>query len=220
MSPQPMSPQSVLQLEALRNATLRTDPYPYTVVSDVIEPSQLSAVLADFPVLDSPGSIPVEGVSGGPAYQTLMAALEGDEFRQAVATKFGLSLDEYPTMTTLRGVMREKDGRIHTDSKTKVITVLVYLNATWDQAGGRLRVLRNDSNINDYVEEIIPLAGTMMIFRVTDNCWHGHTPVEGKRLSIQMNYLIGDGARNKHQFFHKLSARLKKLTQRSKHAPV
>ncbi len=203
----------MLQLEALRNATLRTEPYPYTVVSDVIEPSQLSAVLADFPELESPGSIPVECVSGGPAYQALMTALTGDEFRQAVEIKFGLSLGEYPIMTTLRGVMREKDGRIHTDSKTKVITVLVYLNETWDQAGGRLRVLRNDADINDYVEEIVPLAGTMMIFRVTDNCWHGHTPVEGKRLSIQMNYLVGEGAKNKHQFFHRLSARIKKLTR-------
>ncbi|MBV1930800.1 MAG: 2OG-Fe(II) oxygenase [Porticoccaceae bacterium] len=204
----------MLQLETLRNATLRTDPYPYTLVTDFIESTQLSAVLKDFPEIDSPGSIPIEAVSGGPAYQALMEALEGDEFRQAVASKFGLSLDDFPTMTTLRGVMREKDGRIHTDSKTKVITVLVYLNETWDQPGGCLRVLRNGSNINDYVEEIAPLAGTMMIFRVTDNCWHGHTPVEGKRQSIQMNYLIGDGAKNKHQFFHRLSAWIKKLLNR------
>lgn len=204
----------MLQLEALRNATLRTDPYPYTVVTDFIEPALLSAVLKDFPDIDSPGSIPVESVSGGPAYQALREALEGDEFRRAVASKFSLSLDGFPTMTTLRGVMREKDGRIHTDSKTKVITVLIYLNETWDQAGGRLRVLRNDADINDYVEEIAPLAGTTMIFRVTDNCWHGHTPVDGKRRSIQMNYLIGDGAKNKHQFFHRLSARVKNLVKR------
>lgn len=204
----------MLQLEALRNATLRTDPYPYAVVADFIEQTQLSAVLKDFPEIDSPGSIPVEAVSGGPAYQALMEALEGEEFRQAVASKFGLSLDDFPTMTTLRGVMREKDGRIHTDSKTKVITVLVYLNETWDQAGGCLRVLRKGSDINDYVEEIAPLAGTTIIFRVTDNCWHGHTPVEGKRQSIQMNYLIGDGAKNKHQFFHRLSARIKTLLNR------
>ncbi len=205
----------MLQLEALRNATLRTDPYPYTLVTDFIEPTQLSAVLKDFPEIDSPGSIPVEAMSGGPAYQALIEALEGDEFRRAVSSKFGLTLDDFPTMTTLRGVMREKDGRIHTDSKTKVITVLVYLNETWDRAGGCLRVLRNGSDINDYVEEIVPLAGTMIIFRVTDNCWHGHTPVEGKRQSIQMNYLVGDSAKNKQQFLHRLSASVKKLFNQS-----
>jgi len=51
----------------------------------------------------------------------------------------------------------------------------------------------------------------MVIFRVTDNCWHGHKPVVGKRLSLQMNYLIGEAAKGKHQFFHRLSAKLKKL---------
>ena len=114
-------------------------------------------------------------------------------------------------MTTVRGVMRSKDGRIHTDSRTKVITVLLYLNASWEGEGGHLRILRGGDDIEDYVEEIPPLAGTMVVFQVTDNCWHGHKPVVGKRQSIQMNYLTGGGARDKHQFFHNLSARLKRL---------
>ena len=205
----------MLQLEALRNASLRTDPYPYTVVTDFIESSKLAGVLSDFPNIQSPGSIPVEEIAGGPAYQGLIAALESDNFRQAIAEKFDMSLEEFPTMTTLRGVMREKDGRIHTDSRTKVITALLYLNETWDQDGGCLRVLRNDSDIDNYVEEIPPLAGTLVVFKVTDNCWHGHTRVQGKRQSIQLNYLVGDGAKNKHRFFHRLSARIKKLTHPS-----
>ena len=203
----------MLELDALRNASLRTDPYPYTVVTNFIESSKLPGVLTDFPNIQSAGSIPVEEISGGPAYQELMAELESDNFRQVIAEKFDLSLDEFPIMATLRGVMREKDGRIHTDSRTKVITALIYLNETWDQAGGCLRVLRKDSDIDNYVEEIPPLAGTLVVFRVTENCWHGHTPVEGKRQSIQLNYLVGDGAKNKHQFFHRLSARMKKLSR-------
>jgi hypothetical protein len=70
--------------------------------------------------------------------------------------------------------------------------------------------LRKGQNIEDYVDEIAPLAGTMVAFQVTDNCWHGHTPVEGKRQSIQLNYLTGDAAKGKHQFFHRISAKLKK----------
>ena len=66
-------------------------------------------------------------------------------------------------------------------------------------------------NIDDYVEEISPIAGTMVIFKVTDNCWHGHTPVQGKRLSIQMNYLISEHSKNKHSFFHKISKYIKEL---------
>lgn len=201
----------MLQLEALRNAPLRIDPYPYTVVPDFIQRDRLAAVLRDFPDIQHAGSIPVEEITGGEAYRALLQALEGDAFRQVVADKFDIALDDFPIMTTVRGVMRDKDGRIHTDSKTKVITVLLYLNETWEQSGGHLRVLRNDLDINDYVEEISPLAGTLMVFKVTDNCWHGHTPVEGKRLSIQMNYLIGEAAKGKHQFIHRLSARVKKL---------
>lgn len=208
----------MLQLEALRNASLRTDPYPYTVVSDFIAQSELAQVLSDFPDIQSPGSIPVEEISGGPAYKALLQELEGDEFRQAVEKKFDISLSEFPIMTTLRGVVRKKDGRIHTDSKTKVATVLLYLNEIWEHDNGCLRVLRNGTDMDDYVEEVPPLAGTLVIFRITDNCWHGHTPVEGKRLSIQMNYLVGEGARNKHQFFHRLSARVKKLTQCLRHS--
>ncbi len=205
----------MLQLEALRKANLRTDPYPYTVVENFIDADNLGDVLADFPELNSPGSIPVEEVSGGRAYEALIEQLTGEGFRQVVAEKFHLPLDDYPIMTTLRGVMREKDGRIHTDSKTKVITVLLYLNEGWDQEGGCLRVLRSGDDINDYVEEIPPEAGTLMIFRVTDNCWHGHTPVVGKRQSIQMNYLIGEGANSKHRFFHRLSSRIKALKHRA-----
>lgn len=204
----------MLQLDALRKANLRTDPYPYTVVENFIDAERLPSVLKDFPELKSPGSIPIEEVGGGPAYDALIECLTGEEFRGVVAEKFGLPLEGYPIMTTLRGVMREKDGRIHTDSKTKVITVLLYLNETWDQAGGCLRVLRGGDDLDDYVEEIPPAAGTLMVFRVTDNCWHGHTPVVGKRLSIQMNYLIGEGANTKHRFFHRLSSRIKNLKHR------
>jgi len=156
--------------------------------------------------------MPVSEVSGGKAYEALLDALQGEEFRQVIAEKFSIDLEGLPILTTVRGVMRQKDGRIHTDSKTKVITVLLYLNDSWDQEGGHLRVLRDGENIENYVEEIPPAAGTLMVFKVTDNCWHGHKPVVGKRLSIQMNYLVGGAAKGKHQFFHRLSAKLKKLT--------
>jgi hypothetical protein len=168
-------------------------------------------VTADFPAIRHPGSIPLSEADYGAKFAAFLSALDGGEFRQLIADKFGIDLENRPTMYTLRGIMREKDGRIHTDSKTKVITVLVYFNHNWQHDGGRLRVLRNGEDMDDYVEEIAPEAGTMMIFQVTDNCWHGHKPVVGKRLSLQMNYLVGNTAKGKHQFVHGLSAKVKKL---------
>jgi len=210
----------MLELETFSNERLRTDPYPYIVVPGFVQGEALSAVLKDFPEIQHPGSIPISEVSGGEAYESLLTEMQSDEFRRVVADKFGFSLDGFPIMTTVRGVMREKDGRIHTDSKTKVVTVLLYLNDSWEAEGGNLRVLRDGENIENFVEEVPPSAGTLMAFKVTDNCWHGHKPVVGKRLSIQMNYLVGEAAKGKHQFFHRISAKLKKLFAGASNAPA
>ncbi len=204
----------MLNLENIRAAPLRREPYPYLVVEQAIVPDALAAVVRDFPAIDYPGSIPVSEVGHGPAFAALLEELGGDDFRRALAERFAIDLDDRPIMTTVRGVMRDKDGRIHTDSKTKVMTVLLYFNEDWRDSGGHLRILRNGTDLEDFVEEIPPRLGTMVVFQVTDNCWHGHKPVVGKRLSIQMNYLTGEAARGKHQFFHRLSARLKKLFSR------
>ena len=210
----------MLELNLFSSERLRTDPYPYIVVPGFVQGEALESVLEDFPDIEHPGSIPVSAVSGGKAYEALLSELQSDAFRRVVADKFGFSLEGFPIMTTVRGVMREKDGRIHTDSKTKVVTVLLYLNDSWEAEGGNLRVLRDGENIEDFVEEVPPTAGTLMAFKVTDNCWHGHKPVVGKRLSIQMNYLVGEAAKGKHQFFHRLSAKLKRLFSGSPNAPA
>ena len=73
-------------------------------------------------------------------------------------------------------ILQKKDGSIHTDSKTKIITVLLYLNEAWDAAGGRLRLLRSGTDLENYVAELPPSNGTLLIFRRSDNSWHGHKP--------------------------------------------
>lgn len=201
----------MLNFERIRATRPHSDPYPYMVVEGAIEAGALDRILADFPRIEHGGSFPVSSVDCGPAFEQLLDTLDGEAFRTLVEEKFDVDLSDSPAMTTVRGVMREKDGRIHTDSKTKKITILIYFNDDWQAEGGHLRILRSGDDLEDYVEEIPPRLGTMVIFRVTDNCWHGHKPVVGKRLSLQMNYLSGGAARSKHQFFHRLSARLKNL---------
>ncbi|MDX1573377.1 MAG: 2OG-Fe(II) oxygenase, partial [Methylophaga sp.] len=109
-----------------------------------------------------------------------------------------------------------KDGRIHTDSKTKLVTILIYLNTEWPAASGKLRILRDNHNLENYVEEITPGPGSLVAFKVTDNCWHGYPAYEGTRRSIQINFLTSEAASNKHRFFHKLSAKLKAWLRRRK----
>jgi SM-20-related protein len=201
----------MLNFAQVESGLLSTSPYPYMVVEDALLDERLADVVADFPAIRHPGSIPVAESSYGPAFAELLADLDSDRFRRIIADKFAVDLRGKPILTTVRGVMRMKDGRIHTDSKTKIITVLIYFNDNWPSADGALRILRNGENLDDYVAEIPPKLGTLLAFKVTDNCWHGHTPVEGKRLSLQMNYLTGDAVKGKHQFFHTLSAKMKKL---------
>jgi Rps23 Pro-64 3,4-dihydroxylase Tpa1-like proline 4-hydroxylase len=45
----------------------------------------------------------------------------------------------------------DKDGQIHTDTASKIIAVLVYMNEGWDPEGGRLRLLRGKNDLGDEV---------------------------------------------------------------------
>jgi Rps23 Pro-64 3,4-dihydroxylase Tpa1-like proline 4-hydroxylase len=115
-------------------------------------------------------------------------------------------------MYSLRGYTRAKDGQIHTDSKDKIITVLLYLNENWTQDGGRLRILRNGHDVDDFVTEVAPDQGTLLVFKRSDTSWHGHHPFEGQRRSLQMNWMTSEGSKGFHAIRHKLSAAVKKLT--------
>lgn len=201
----------MLNYPLLRDTPVNTQPFPHLVQTNCIAKHALAGVLSDFPAIDMPGSVPVSELAAGPSFTRFIAELEGEQFRELIEHKFSINLQNRPVVTTARGLMREKDGRIHTDSRSKLITVLIYFNQQWEHTGGRLRLLENANNIDNYVAEVSPLAGTMVAFQVTDNCWHGHTPVVGKRLSLQLNYLVSKKAQGKHSFLHGLSAKVKKV---------
>ena len=78
-----------------------------------------------------------------PGFRTLLEELRGPAFRAACEDKFGIDLSGRSTMITVRGRCGTRDGNIHTDSLSKIITVLIYLNPHWEQPGGRLRLLRS-----------------------------------------------------------------------------
>src|SRR5206468_10404213 len=120
----------------------------------------------------------------------LFDALDGPEFRKAVEQKFGLELEGRPTMFTLRGRCDARDGRIHTDSKKKIITVLLYLNEAWQEEGGRLRLLKSAEDLNAVVAEVSPKFGTLLVFRRAHNSWQGHEQYDGPRKVVQMKRVV------------------------------
>jgi hypothetical protein len=202
---------AIVDLERFCNTRLVRQPFPYLIVPGFIKPEVREAINADYPHIDHSGSFPVEVLKFGSAFRSLLKELEGDEMRQAFASKFDVDLANRPTMVTVRGRCDAKDGRIHTDSLTKIITVLIYMNPNWEQPGGCLRLLHSANNLDDTIIEVPPLEGTLLAFKRSDNSWHGHKPFEGPRRVIQLNWVTSQTVRRRELFRHRLTAWSKKL---------
>lgn len=202
---------SLLNIEALEATPLKDDPFEYVIVPNFVQPEALQRALADYPEIKTGGSHPLKSLEYGEGFDALIGALDGPEFETAISQKFDVELDGRPKMYTVRGMCRLKDGKIHTDSVTKIITVLLYLNDEWDDEGGRLRILRSGTDLEDFVEEAPPHSGTLLVFRRSDRSFHGHKPFEGKRRAIQMNWVTSSEAASRHGLRHKLSSIAKRL---------
>jgi SM-20-related protein len=201
----------ILDLDRLRAVPLCRDPFDHIIVDNFIRGEHLSALLADFPQVRRHGSFPLGALSCGEAFAALAEELEGGALRQTIEAKFRIDLTGRPTMITVRGHSDGRDGRIHTDSATKLVTLLLYLNPAWDSPLGRLRLLRRADDLDDYVAEVSPLAGTMLAFRRSDSSFHGHYPHRGERRSVQLNWVTDAAVVRRELGRHGWSARLKAL---------
>lgn len=202
-----------LDLAAFRATPLTPEPFPFLVVPGFVKETSRQAVNADYPAIDSPGSFPVNSLTFGFGFQALLDELRGSAFQAACEEKFGLDLGGRSTMITVRGRCGPRDGNIHTDAVNKIITVLIYMNESWDQPGGRLRLLRSSDDLNDIIVEVPPIAGTLLAFKRSNNSWHGHEPFVGERRVIQFNWLTSQGNRQIAMLRHHTSASFKRLLQ-------
>ena len=204
----------MLRLDTLRATPVQHDPFDYVVVKDFVDPEKLKQAVADYPQVPGPGSHPPASLKIEGVFKELIDEMLDTPFRKAVEEKFDIDLTDRPTMYTVRGFCRARDGKIHTDSKTKIITVLLYMNdASWESSTGRLRILRNGSDLENYAAEIEPAGGTLLIFRRSDTSWHGHHPFEGKRRAIQLNWVTDQSVVDREQGRHAFSSTLKRLIQ-------
>jgi SM-20-related protein len=205
-----MSLQS-LDLEVLKAVPLVREPFEYFVVPGFVRPEARAKINADYPKISEGGSFPAAQLSFGPAFREFLDDLESDEFRQAFEDKFDLDLAGRPTTITVRGQCSLRDGRIHTDTKSKIITILIYMNAGWEHPGGRLRLLKSADNLDDVIMEVPPTEGTLLAFKRADNSWHGHKPFAGERRVIQLNWVTSESDRKLAMLRHHVSAPLKRL---------
>lgn len=200
-----------IDLGLFAQAKLETDPFPYVLVPGFVPAAARQALAADYPKIDRPGSFPTADLRFGAAFAEFLAEIEGPAMRAAFAHKFGIDLSGRPTMVTVRGQAQLKDGSIHTDTASKLITVLIYMNEAWEAKGGRLRLLRSAHSLEDMVAEVPPAAGTLLAFRVTKHSWHGHAPASGPRRVVQLNWVESAAVVRRERLRHGLSARVKRL---------
>jgi SM-20-related protein len=181
---------SVLNPEAVRQAPLSREPYTFFLGSGVLKEDTIPDLKRDFPNITKPGYLTVDEVDLKGRFKTLVDELESEEFTEELSKKFGKDLHPFPRLTTIRKLSQAKDGRIHTDGTSKVMTLLVYMNDEWDVGGpGRLRVLYDEKNFEPYAAEVPPTMGTVFAFLRADNSWHGHQPFAGERKVVQVAWV-------------------------------
>ncbi|MFN0043724.1 MAG: 2OG-Fe(II) oxygenase [Alphaproteobacteria bacterium] len=200
-----------IDLTRLNDTKLSTDPFEFVIVPGFVKHDALAALHEDFPAVPGPGSFPASILRYGAHFQCLMDELQGPEMRDAIERKFNVDLTNRPTMVTVRGRCRAEDGAIHTDSTTKIITALIYLNGKWQSPDGMLRMLRGANDLEDYVAEVPPQDGTLLAFKRSDCSFHGHKSFVGERRSVQLNWVTDLRVVRRELGRHRFSAWLKAI---------
>ena len=211
-----MSPEALLDPARLdRPDTLvRHEPFPFMVAHGQLPDEARGDLDRDFPRYPSAGFFPWDPADCGPAVNSLVEQLTAPAFARLIGQRLGIAdLGRYPTLVTLCRLLNKRHGTIHTDSKSKVATALLYLNPQWpDTSDGCLRFLDKINDIDATVApELPPLYGEFAVFKRCDNSFHGHLPYEGERRVIQVAWLTSEEEKLRKTRRGKFSRLFKKL---------
>jgi hypothetical protein len=193
---------------------IRQEPFPFMIAHGQLPDEARAELENDFPNYASAGFFPYDPSDCGLSVNLLIQNLTTPEFARAVGRRLGIEhLDQYPTLVTLCRSLNKRHGTIHTDSKSKVATALLYLNSQWpDTSDGCLRFLNRVDDIDDLVApELKPLYGEFAVFKRCDNSFHGHLPFEGERRVIQIAWLTSEEEKLRKTKRGKFSRAFKKL---------
>jgi hypothetical protein len=170
-------------------------PFPFIIAKGILSDASREVLREDFPKYKEAGFFPYAEEECGPSISQLINEVIAPEVADMLGDKLDIQkLSQYPTLVTICRLLNRRHGTIHTDSKSKVATALIYLNDTWTSTGGGcLRFLKGSDSIDAVlVPELKPLYGHFAIFKRTDNSFHGHLPFEGERRVIQIAWLTSD----------------------------
>lgn len=172
-----------------------SEPFAFLIARGQLPDAARADLAADFPRYPSAGFFPHERADCGPSINALIGELTAPELADRIGSRLGIDgLGRLPTLVTLCRSLNRRHGTIHTDSRSKVATALLYLNESWPgTSAGCLRFLRRADSIEDQVcEEVRPLYGNLVVFRRAENSFHGHLPYAGERRVIQVAWLTSE----------------------------
>jgi hypothetical protein len=196
------------------DTTVQHAPFPFMVAHGQLPDEVRGDLDRDFPRYASAGFFPYDPNDCGPSVNTLIEDMITPAFASAIGKRLGIdNLGQYPTLVTLCRLLNKRHGTIHTDSKSKVATALIYLNAQWpDTSDGCLRFLHKIDDIDSVVTpELAPLYGEFAVFKRCENSFHGHLPYEGERRVIQVAWLTSEAEKLRKTKRGKFSRVFKKL---------
>lgn len=192
-----MSPETLLDPARLErpDTLVQLTPFPFLIAHGQLPMEARGDLERDYPAYPSAGFFPWDSADCGPSINALVEQLTSPAFASLIGRKLGIvDLGQYPTLVSLCRQMNRRHGTIHTDSRSKVATALLYLNPQWpDTSEGCLRFLAKIDDIDAMlVPELPPLYGEFAVFKRCDNSFHGHLPYEGERRVIQVAWLTSE----------------------------
>ena len=196
------------------DTVVRDQPFHFLVAHGQLPVAACDELKRDFPKYAGAGFFPFDQTDCGLSINRLIADLTEPAVATALGARLGIdNLGQYPTLVTLCRSLNRRHGTIHTDSRSKVATALLYLNESWpDTHDGCFRFLNRVDDIEDLAApEIRPLYGNLAVFRRSDNSFHGHLPYEGERRVIQVAWLTSEDEKLRKTQRGKLSRLFKKL---------
>ena len=214
----PISPPGAPLLDPARldraDTQVHDAPFAFLIAREQLPADAAAELARDFPRYPNAGFFPHETGDCGPSVNRLIADLTAPAFAAAIGRRLGIAdLGDKPHLVTICRSLNKRHGTIHTDSRSKIVTALVYLNESWPAISeGCLRFLNRIDDIDDLVvPEVRPLYGHLVAFRRADNSFHGHLPHEGERRVIQVAWLTSEEEKLRKTQRGRLSRLFKKL---------
>ena len=189
-------------------------PFAFLIAERMLREDARADLQRDFPKYPEAGFFPHQTEDCGPNVNSLIAEIVAPEFADALGNRLGVpNMSKLPALVTLCSRLNRRHGTIHTDSKSKVVTALVYLNTDWPHGSpGCLRFLNRIDDIDSLVvPELLPVYGNLAAFKRADNSFHGHLPHEGERMVVQVAWLTSEEELLRKQKRGRFSHWLKKL---------